>query len=149
MSFTLPTPEELDLNQAADLELTDPIEIQRLLAVMPKIILKCEEKVQEAEIALEWADDALDVQKATKELIASNDPMLSAAQDRKAWARVQPEVVAAHEDVITKKGHLKQAQLLMKKYERYDTNVRKAANIFEVLQNAEMAQLKYMGRAGS
>jgi hypothetical protein len=139
--------EQLSLKQEADIELTDPYEIQRLLALIPRLIFKCEEIVQNADQALELSQDALDLAKAKAELMASSDPTLSAAQDRKAWARTRPEVVDAISEVIAKKGEVKQAQLLARKYENYFTSVRKAANIFEVLKSAEMANMKYGGAA--
>lgn len=135
--------EQLSLSQEADIELTDPYEIQRLLALIPKLIFKCEAIVQTADGELEDAQDALDLEKAKAELQASADPTLSAAQDRKAWARTRPEVIKAIDNVIAKRGELKQAQLLAKKYENYFTSVRKAANIFEVLKSAEMVNMKY------
>lgn len=140
------TPEDLALDLEADLELTDPAEIQRLLALMPKLILKCEEKVQEAQHELEQRVDILDVEKAKAQLAATENDQLTAAPDRAAWARTRPEVMNAHLWVIQRRADLKIAELTMRKYERYDTNVRKAANIFETLQNAEMARLRHEGR---
>lgn len=135
--------EQLSLNQEADLELTDPYEIQRLLALTPKLIFKCEELVQKADNELEKAQDALDLAKAKAELQASNDPELSAAQDRKAWARTRTSVIEAINEVTIKRGELKQAQLLARKYENYFASIRKAANIFETLKSAEMVSMKY------
>ncbi len=140
------TDEELALDQEADLELTDPMEIQRLLALTPKLIQKCEEKVQEAQHSLEERIDILDVEKAKAQLKATENDMLTAAPDRAAWARTQPEVIVAHLWVIQRRADVKIAELRLKKYERYDTNVRKAANIFETLQNAELSRLKYQAR---
>lgn len=135
--------EELDLSQEADLELTDPMEIQRLLALTPKLIQKCEEKVQQADALLDIAEDHLEVEKAKAHLQARNDDELTAAEDRKAFARTQPQVMEAQVAVINARRDVKLAQLMMRKYERYDTNVRKAANIFEVLSTAEMARMKH------
>lgn len=134
---------DLDLTAEPDLVLTDPIQIQELLALLPKLIQKCEEKVQQADAALDIAEDYLEVAKAKAHLRARNDEELTAAEDRKAFARTQPEVLEAHIAVINARRDLKLAQLMMRKYERYDTNVRKAANIFEVLSTAEMARMKH------
>lgn len=137
------TDPELDLTQEADLELTDPFEIQRLLALLPKIIEKAEERIQQADNALETAQDGLDVAKAKAQLLASENSNLTAAPDRVAWARTQPDVTAAHTDVIAKKADVAVAKLKARKYENYYTSVRKAANIFEVLETASMARAKY------
>lgn len=137
--------DDLQLDQEADLELTDPAEIQRLLALVPKLIQKCEEKVQEAQHQLEQRIDTLEVEKAKAHLKATESEFLTAAPDRVAWARTQPEVINAHLWVIQRRADLKIAELRMKRYERYDTNVRKAANIFEVLSTAEMARMKHGG----
>lgn len=143
MSIEQLTDEDLDLSQEADIELTDPVEIQRLLALTPKLIQKCEEKVQEADSALDIAEDSLEVEQAKQHLVARTNESLTAAEDRKAWARNRPEVINAEVAVINARRDLKIAQLTMRKYERYDTNVRKAANIFEVLSTAEMARMKH------
>lgn len=134
---------DLDLSQEADLELRDPMEIQRLLALMPRLITKCEEKVQEAQHQLEERLDTLEVTKAKAHLKATESDFLTAAPDRIAWARTQPEVISAHLWVIQRRADVKIAEIRMKRYERYDTNVRKAANIFEVLSTAEMARMKH------
>lgn len=140
------TTEELALDQEADLELTDPVEIQRLLALCPKLIQKCEQKVQEAQQELEQRIDILDVAKAKAQLRAGENDALTAAPDRAAWARTQPDVINAHLWVIQRRADVKIAELTFKKYERYDTNVRKAANIFETLQNAELSRMKHQAR---
>ena len=137
------TEEDLDLTQEADIELTDPMEIQRLLALLPKLILKCEEKVQQADYALDLAEGNLDVEKAKMHLLARDDAKLTAADDRKAWARCQETVQSGEITVIECRRDVALAKLTMKKYERYDTNVRKAAKIFEVLSTAEMARMKH------
>lgn len=134
---------DLDLSQEADLELTDPFEIQRLLALLPKIIEKAEERIQQADNALENAQNGLDVAKAKAQLLASENTSLTAAPDRVAWARTQPDVMETHIDVINKKADVAVAKLKARKYENYYTSVRKAANIFEVLETASMAQQKY------
>lgn len=137
------TDEELDLNQEADIELTDHHEIVRLLALTPKLVMKCEEAVQRADEALDRAQDSLDVEKAKMHLKASEDSSLTAAPDRVAWARTQPSVTKAHIAVINAKAELKICQLRARKYENYFTSIRKAANIFETLENAAMARQKY------
>lgn len=137
------TDEDLDLTQEADIELVDHHEIVRLLALVPKLITKCEEAVQRADESLDRAQDTLDVEKAKMHLKASEDSALTAAPDRVAWARTQPSVIQAHIAVIKAKAELKMCQLRARKYENYFTSVRKAANIFETLENAAMARQKY------
>ncbi len=66
--------DQLDLTQEPDIKLSDYHEIQHLLALLPKLIHLCEEKVQQAEARMDIAKEHLDVEKAKAHLRAvSND----------------------------------------------------------------------------
>lgn len=134
---------DLSLEQPGDIELQDPIEIRRLLALMPKLIFKSEAEAVEADTVLGQASNALEVAKAKAQLEAGTIDELTAAEDRKAWARTRPGVMEAELVVLNAKADLKLAQLSLKKYENYFVSVRKAANIFEVLEKASNNANRY------
>lgn len=104
-------------------------DVSKLLGSLPNSMYVAEQAVMEAERKLAKIKFELKQKTAQAHLKARNNPDLTSADDRKAWATTQIEVIEAELAVIEADAELSQAKLMFNRLERFFIAARKLASL--------------------
>lgn len=120
-------------------------DIERRLSNLPRIKYAQGDAVVAAHQAMLLAKQELEKCEAQAHLLARKDDSLTSEADRKQWAKVQPDVVAAQTRHIVAQGEYKAAELKYQAIEDLFQAVRKLANI-RIEQNKDQGNAARYGR---